>query len=204
MRWPVLFMSMFVPFEVFADEPAPVLHPPSVLAEAAHEAGVGEELARIGMLVDVGVPDGLGASLLVRPLAWVRLHAGAATNGIAPGVRGGVTLAPFSGAAAPTLTVEAAHFMPGNANALASTFGLAAPTTLLDGVSYRFASAHLGVELGSQATVSFFVRAGASYVVAATGTFDEPLDARSAVSSSALQFQALIPSLKLGFQFYAG
>src|SRR5437868_1167806 len=59
----------------------------------------------LGVMVDAGVPDGANASLVFRPLSWLRAHGGGGTNMIGMGVRVGATLLPFG--SGPSATFEA-------------------------------------------------------------------------------------------------
>src|SRR5688572_24712418 len=50
---------------------------------------------RLGMALDVGAPDGVGASALLHPLRWLRVHLGATRNTLGFGVRGGSSFIPL-------------------------------------------------------------------------------------------------------------
>src|SRR4051794_18607446 len=72
-----------------------------------------------GAALDVGVPDGAGASVVFRPAPWLRFAASGLHNAVSPGVRASATYAPFSPGLTPSLTLEGGHFFPGNANGVA-------------------------------------------------------------------------------------
>src|SRR5690349_2181878 len=71
----------------------------------------------LGVMMDAGLPDGANASLVFRPLSWLRAHGGGGHNMVSVGVRGGVTLLPFG--SGPSATIEAGHYFDGDANGLA-------------------------------------------------------------------------------------
>src|SRR5262249_59335036 len=50
---------------------------------------------RFGLMVDAGLPDGIGVSAAFRPTYWLRLQLGVLENTASPGGRAGVTLMPF-------------------------------------------------------------------------------------------------------------
>ena len=149
-----------------------------------------------GAQVDVGLPDGLAASLSVSPLAWLRFSIGGLTNAAAFGVRASVLVMPWHGVFRPTLSLDGGHYFPGN---VASTFGISgAIGSPLSRVSYDFASGHLGFEVGSQ-RLSFFLRAGASYLDGTTA----PLSS-DGFTTGPIHFRSLLPSLKLGVSLCFG
>ena len=119
----------------------------------------------LGVTLDAGVPDGAAAAVVVRPISRIRLHAGPTHNAISTGVRGGITLAPLRTWFSPTLSLDAGTYPEGDANPLArkvsgdATFSSA----MLERVGYRYANAHLGLELGRE-RATFYIHAGASYI----------------------------------------
>ena len=123
---------------------------------------------RIGAMADVGLPDGATASIVVRPIRALRLHAGVSHNMISLGERVGLTWVPLSWWASPTLSVEYGHYAEGNANPLARTvIGDATfKSAILERVGYDYANAHLGLELGRK-WFTFYIHGGMSRI---TGT----------------------------------
>ncbi len=116
----------------------------------------------LGVMADIGVPDGAMASLVYRPLSMLSVHGGVGYNLIAPGVRAGVTLRPVSWMIAPTFTLEAGRYLHGDANQAATMFGISTEqdgSPILREVGYDFANFHLGIELGSS-RFSFYLHAG--------------------------------------------
>jgi len=121
--------------------------------------------SRFGVMADVGLPDGAIASIVYRPIRGVRLHAGAGHNYISPGVRGGITLVPFSSWFTPTLSVDYGRYFDGDANPLARRVSgdpsfSAAP---LERVGYDYANAHLGLEFGRK-WFTFYLHDGISRI----------------------------------------
>lgn len=120
---------------------------------------------RVGVMTEVGVPDGGTAKLVVAPARALRLQAGVAHNLVSTGLSAGLTLVPLDTWATPTLSLDIGHFPEGDANPLARKLSgdgaLASP--LLDEVGYDYASAHLGLELGRR-WVTVMLHAGASRI----------------------------------------
>jgi hypothetical protein len=135
----------------------------SLLGSASLAHGAPE--TRIGVMADVGLPDGANASLVVRPIRMLRLHAGGGHNYISPGVRGGITFVPFATWITPTLSVDYGRYFDGDANPLArmvsgdSSFS----STVLDHVGYDYGNAHVGIELG-RTRATFYIHAGMSRI----------------------------------------
>lgn len=156
---------LFAP-AAMAIEPTPVGTAPAAGERAPaidNELTSARPLPCWGAMLDVGAPDGATASVVARPLRWLRLHAGAGTNSMSAGVRGGVTVVPF--AVGPSLTLEAGHYAEGNANQLTRRLGIGGSTDnpTLARVGYDYVNAHAGVELGLERVV-FFLRGGFSYI----------------------------------------
>ena len=147
------------------------------------EAEVDEPAPPVGVLVDVGVPDGAGATASYAPVGWLRLELGGIHNAVAGGIRGGVVLARPTGIFRPTLGLSVGRSFGGEAGWLYDKLGR---------VSYDFASAMAGLELGSR-HAALFLRAGMSWVdgsVELEGTL-QPVRVR-----------LFIPSARLGLAFF--
>jgi len=131
-------------------------------------AGLATDRPRIGAMADVGVPDGATVSIVYRPIRAIRAHAGISHNLISLGERAGVTLAPLSWWACPTLSLEYGHYADGNANPLVrmASGDATISSAMLDRVGYDYANARLGLEIG-RTWFTFYVHAGMSRV---TGT----------------------------------
>src|SRR5438128_292262 len=82
-----------------------------------------EGYRRVGVLLDLGAPDGVGLSLAYRVQPWLRFHAGPTTNTAGFGVRGGASLIPFAFPVAPNLNLEAGHYFPADYSGLVRRLG---------------------------------------------------------------------------------
>lgn len=157
-----------------------------------------------GVSFDAGLPSGLGASLVVRPWAALRLEGGALTNGVGGGARGGLSLVAYPWLLAPSIGVEAGRLFDADASAWATS---GVPASLLARVGYDFATAHAGLELGSQQRYAFFVHGGVSWVdVKLPGFGDAVRDLSGAarVTAEPAHLRILTPSLKAGLVLYFG
>lgn len=183
------------------------LSPPPPLVTQSPDSKSARRLTMVGLLVDAGVPHGAAASLVIRPFWFVRIDAGATYNYVNYGVRGGLTLYPFRFPIVPTLHLEGGHTFDGNANKLAAKFGSVGTTEaiLLRQVSYDYACAQLGVEVGSQNRFVFFIRAGLAYVSTELRNFQEALRAKDSSTSIEIanpKVRFTLPSANLGFVLY--
>lgn len=160
-------------------------------------------LPRLGLAVDAGVPGGAGVVLQARLLDALRVDAGPMWSGIGFGVKGGLVLAPVRAALAPSLELEGGYGFRADLSFLARRSDV--PSELrpvLAHASYWYASALIGVDIGSARGTAFFVRAGLSRLEArAPGT------ARTSSSGGTLgigdsTLRATIPCAKLGVQFW--
>jgi len=120
---------------------------------------------KFGLQLDGGVPDGAAASLLYRPLKFLRLNGGLLYNYAGYGVRGGVTILPYF-PIAPSLTLEAGHYFDSNVASSLSRFTTVSDSVrpLLQQVGYTFVNAQVGLEVGHPDWFVFFVRGGLSRV----------------------------------------
>jgi len=195
-------------------EPAPapppaVAPPPPVRAEAAPaepKRGGGDEAAAFGVMLDGGFPDGLGASLLYRPLWFARLHAGATYNFMGPGLRAGATVLPFQFFLTPTLSAEYGHTFDADASKLVSTFSKLTPSEkiLLRSVGYDYLSVQLGLETGSPRTFAWFTRVGLSWVWPRFSDIQAAARAQSAniTSVSRPKVRVVTPSFSAGVYLF--
>jgi len=155
----------------------------------------------LGASVDAGVPDGMAASVALRPWQWLRIQAGGMHNTLSPGLRGGISLVPFYFWITPSLTVEAGHYFEGDATWIARRLtSNRSLDPLFRQVGYDFGNAHLGLELGSPRGVSFFLRAGISYVQMGKGVQQALTD--PTVQAGDVKLSGVIPSAKLGLLIY--
>jgi hypothetical protein len=178
-----------------------------VETQALVDTSASPRARRFGMALDAGMsgmlPD-VGVLFVYRPLTWMRAAAGAAHNLVRPGVKASLSLVnplwlPLS------LTGEAGHFFEGNVNdALRRFAGQDTNLAVLERVSYRYANALLGLELGSRRT-TFYLRAGVTTMRMNLKNFDQVVkDAvkndRARSSEPRLSYRG--PTVKLGLVVY--
>lgn len=181
----------------------------AVALGASGEALAEDNAPRVkwGVMLDVGVPDGIGASAVFKPLQWLRLNAGVTSNTISVGMRGGVSLLPLSTFLAPSFNLEAGRYLGGDYNTLVERLGgsTSASTALISDVSYNYASASVGLNVGPANSWGLFLNVGLSLWELEVNDFEEFLqdtteDGR--ITSSPLQVRFTSPSLKMGFIYY--
>ena len=168
-----------------------------------------KRLPRYGLMADVGVPDGLIGSLVVRPWKWLRFCAGGGANGISYGWRTGITLLPLG--QGPSASLEYGGYLDGDANAMAKTLGFGS-SPVLQRVGYQYTNAHLGLDFGSRRFV-FFLHGGVSVLWGQIHNLDTLIPAPTASDASVTGTTQLVvprdpnarvvtPSVKLGFVVY--
>jgi hypothetical protein len=169
-----------------------------------------ERLAPFGLMLDAGIPGGAGLSAAFHPSRSVRLHLGATHNGIRLGGRAGVTLLPWHGGFTPTLSFELGHTLAGNVRKLERRMADTSlpPIHSMERVGYSYASTHLGFEFGEPGAVTFFLRAGLSWVeldVPNVEKLGEPfLEQLGELGAKGGRFLYTVPSAKLGLVLYFG
>jgi hypothetical protein len=177
----------------------------AVAAKAVN--GPSSRLPLLGLMADLGVPDGLIGSLVVRPWNWVRISGGGGTNSISHGWRTGITLLPFG--AGPSASLEYGRYQDGDANALAKRFmgsGFSG-SPALERVGYEYMNAHLGLDFGSRKVV-FFIHGGVTMLRGQIHNLDAATRAAGTsgmtevIVRSDPTFKAVGPSFKLGLLVY--
>ena len=187
------WVAVLAPAQARAEEPATV--------EAALKARQAERWPLVGAMVDVGVPDGLIGSLVVRPLKWARVYGGGGSNSVSKGWRTGLALIPFG--SGPSLSLEYGSYAQGDANGLVRSMagGQFAGSPLLEKLEYQYANAHAGLEFGGK-NFTFFVHGGVSMVWAqlhgAGGTLANTGTDTVVQISSDPKIKAFGSSLKVG------
>ena len=154
----------------------------TLLGQGSFTSTAHADVSKLGVMADVGVPDGATASVVFRPFSMLSVHGGLGYNLIAPGVRAGVSFRPIPWLISPSLSVEAGRFFRGDANKTAEMFGAGSDddegSPILKDVGYDFANFHLGVELGHE-RVSFYLHAGFSGIRGDVRNLQEQLDSDS-------------------------
>jgi hypothetical protein len=162
---------------------------------------------RFGVMLDAGLPDGANGSLVYRPWSWLRVHAGGGYNLVSPGVRAGLTLAPFSGSATLTANIDGGRYFIGDANPLARmlTGDDSVNVAVLREVGYDYANFHAGFEWGRQ-WATFYIHAGMSYVHSeirnANATFSDIDPSTTFEFKGDPKVNVWTPSLRLGLIVY--
>lgn len=148
----------------------------------------------VGLSFDIGAPDGAALGVVVRPhLNWLRLDLAGTYNGLAPGLRGGLTLDPIKFPMVPTLTLEGGGTWPGKVPGVSNS----------PEVSYDYVNLHLGIEFGNRDTWRFYLRGGWSYINAQVSDFQNAITLPSGVSIGNPTLSGWVaPSAKLGFAIY--
>lgn len=173
---------------------------PAPLVTAEGDVNGQEEHPWLGVQGDVGLPDGAGASALVMPVSFLRIHVGGLATFSGSGVRAGLTLVAFPSAGArPTLGVDVGYAFTGSATWLPFAGAVPGLASALEQVSYGWGSAHAGFEFGSR-HAAFVIRGGLSYVDL---TFAGPrLDVGGAsLSASSMSMRGVVPSARVGLMF---
>jgi len=196
--------SAWEPYPAYSSPPLVAAGEPPRDVPTIESAAVDRGPSRrwLGVTVDAGVPDGMAASVALRPWHWLRIQAGGMHNTISPGLRGGISLLPFYYWITPSLTVEAGHYFEGDATWIARR--LTSDRSLdpiFRQVGYDFGNAHLGLELGSPRSVSFFLSAGISYVQMGSGV-QQAIINDPTIQASDVRLSGVIPSAKLGLLVY--
>ncbi|MEO8184715.1 MAG: hypothetical protein ABI895_38390 [Deltaproteobacteria bacterium] len=191
-------------------EPAPagVLAVPPITYDPATGEAEGRALVqprKYGAMLDLGVPDGVIASFVFRPIKMARVHAGLGYNGISPGLRLGAAFLPFGWG--PSLDLSYGHYFEGDANGLV---GLVAgandqQSELLSSVGYDYVNLRAGMELGGD-RFTFFARGGLSWVHTTLHNIDSLLAPKDGATTGKIQISipqdpvlnAFAPSLQLG------
>lgn len=181
--------------------------PPLVTAEGVTLMDDGREpwsAPFIGVQLDVGVPDGIGASLVVTPGRYLRLSVGGLSNGVGAGVRLGVMLLAFpTSAFRPLLAIDGGYVFGGEGAWLPQLITDPQLRGAITGVNIGFADAQIGLELGSK-NVAFTIRGGLSYVDVGLGSQTISTGGTSTVTAHGLAVRGFIPSARLGFLFCFG
>lgn len=210
-RWlSIVAAAVLAPLSALAAPVTPVgAGPAADVSATSVTREIPKRLPLLGVMLDAGLPDGANASLVVRPLRWLRAHGGAGYNMVSPGLRAGLTVLPFG--SGPSATVEGGHYFDGNANGIVRRFaGQSFDNALLERVGYDYANFHLGLDLGSR-RATFYIHGGMSYLRAKVHNVDSVLESETSGSGAGSTevsikqdpiVRAWFPSLKLGLIVY--
>jgi opacity protein-like surface antigen len=160
----------------------------------------------IGVSFAAGAPTGAEATILLRPLSFLRFEAGITTDVVAPGFHAGLALAvPWY--ISPVLNLEVGHQYGGDFNKIVTVVGGSASTNLLlRDVSYSYGSAHVGLELGFPNHFMIFAHAGYSVVRTETSGLGAYLAADhkdlGLTATREGRMQLIAPSAKAGIMFW--
>ncbi|GEJ56051.1 hypothetical protein [Anaeromyxobacter diazotrophicus] len=181
---------------------------PAPTSPAAPAVALGRRRHILGLQLDGGVPDGAAATVIYRPLNFLRLGGGLLYNSAGYGVRGGVTVAPYF-PIAPSLTLEAGHYFNANAASAVARYTHVSDAVrpLLQDVGYTFAEASIGLELGHPDWFVFFVRGGLSHVWTSVKNANAAAQQITSGSAKVTYFgdpnvELNIPDVKVGFLFF--
>ena len=163
----------------------------------------------LGLQLDAGVPDGASATVVYRPLGFVRLGGGLLYNSAGYGVHGGVTVAPYF-PIAPSLSLDVGHYFNSNAANRVSQFTAVSDgvRVLLQDVGYTFVEASVGLEFGHPDWFVFFVRGGLSRAWASVNNANAAAQQLTSGSSTRVTSMTTpyveinTPEVKAGFIFF--
>jgi hypothetical protein len=161
---------------------------------------------RFGLGADVGVsgllPD-LGVLLVMRPMTWLRAQVGGGHNGLAFGIRAGVTL--INPLVIPvSLTCEGGHYFAGNANQAVQWLRNDAPEVAsLRRLSYDYLNLLGGLET-TGGNLSVYVRGGVTWMRATVRDFEQSMRETAQIEIRAADPKVRYrgPALKLGMVYF--
>lgn len=179
---------------------------PSVEPPPAAPAGPSDKFG-FGMMLDVGAPDGVGVSAVVRPVRWLRINAGLTTNTLSLGVRGGISLVPLTAFVTPSINLDLGHYFDANYNELVDRFGgIPLKTSVpINDVGFNYGGASLGLELGKPERFAVSLRVGlarGSLVIDEAEQLLRDVTGDPDITATPLNFRFTTPAVKLGFLLY--
>lgn len=153
---------------------------------------------RVGVQLDVGAPDGVGATLAFMPAAGLRLQVGGLNNGFGSGLRAGVVLLAFPRSSVRPLLGIDGGLVAGGPGAWALPL-VPDPVLreLLRGADVGFVNTQVGLELGS-GSVALVLRAGLSWVQLSATDKEVPMNDGTTLRLEGLSLSAYIPSARIG------
>jgi hypothetical protein len=185
-----------------ARQPADPLGPGAMSGVRGEELGEKNDDPLLAVSLDGGIPSGMAVDLAIGPLDFLRLSAGVTYNLASLGFRAGADLVPFHGALRPVLAFRLGHAFDGDASRLASLLGVpAGQAALARHVSYDYASAQVGLEVGSERGISAFASGGVALISSSSpgaAALFRSWAPSIAGSSDRTQVYAVIPAVNLG------
>jgi hypothetical protein len=177
---------------------------PSAVAPQAEAPG---DKLGLGVMLDVGAPDGVGVSAVVRPVRWLRINAGFTTNTLSLGVRGGISLIPLTAFVTPSINLDVGHYFDANYNKLVDRFGgIPLQTSVpINDVGFNYGGASLGLEFGKPDRFSVSLRVGlsrGSLVIDEAQQLLQDVTGDQDITATPLTFRFTTPAVKLGFLLY--
>ncbi len=179
----------------------------SASAQAQAETSTPSDKLGLGAMLDVGAPDGVGISAVVRPVRWLRINGGLTTNTLSLGVRGGISLIPLSAFVSPSINLDVGHYFNANYNKLVDRLGgIPLKTTVpIDDVGFNYGGASVGLEIGKPESFSFSLHVGLTHgemTIEDAGKLLQDVTKDPDITAKPLNLRFTTPSVKLGFLLY--
>jgi hypothetical protein len=161
----------------------------------------------LGVQLDVGAPDGVGISAVVRPARWLRVNAGLTTNTLSLGMRGGISLVPLSSFISPSINLDVGHYFNTDYNDLVDKLGgIPLKTSVpIEDVGYNYGGASVGLEIGRPDRFSCYLRVGlarGSMTIEDAEQLLKDVSGDPDITAKPLTLRFTTPSVKLGFLLY--
>lgn len=159
----------------------------------------------IGLKVDAGAPQGLGFSIVGRPLKFAQLEFGGTTTLVGGGIRTGLAVfLPYY--ISPGALIEYGHQWAGDLNKLAVMFGGSDPKiSLLQHVEYDYVNLYGTLGFGSPKWFMFKINVGYTYLWASTNGLQAYLQTKTnqpCLTISEASAKVWAPSGNIAFQVY--
>jgi hypothetical protein len=161
----------------------------------------------LGVMLDAGAPDGIGVSVVLRPIHWLRINGGVSTNTLSLGVRGGISLVPLSSIVSPSINLDVGHYFDTDYNDLVDRLGgIPLQTHVpINSVGYNYAGASVGLEIGKPQSFSFYLHVGLAHGEMTIDDAEKLLQDVTGdpdITAKPLALRFTTPSVKLGFLLY--
>jgi hypothetical protein len=159
----------------------------------------------IGLKIDAGAPEGLGFSLVGRPLKFAQLELGGTTTLVGGGIRTGLSVfLPWY--ISPGATFEYGHQWAGDINKLVVMFGGSDPKiSLLNHVEYDYVNLYGTLGFGHPNWFMFRINAGYTYLWANTNGLQTYLQTKTNqpnLTISEASAKVWAPTANVTFQIY--